>query len=86
MGVRVWTDDRLAELRGLVEVKRYSASMAAEALGVTRNMVIGACDRNGIKLIGRNWRAGDHITLQLLDHPKIADRVAALLDEARAAA
>jgi hypothetical protein len=54
MGVRVWTDDRLAELRRLVEVKRYSASMAAEALGVTRNMVIGACDRNDIKLTGKN--------------------------------
>jgi hypothetical protein len=82
--MRVWTGDLLEELRRLVVDERYTASMAASALGVSRNTIIGACSRHKIKLTGTPWRAGDVERLRLLNHPKIAAWVEALLNEVRA--
>lgn len=47
----VWTDDKLDVLRELVaDPRKLSAAQIGELLHVKRNSIIGACNRNGIKL------------------------------------
>jgi hypothetical protein len=46
-----WTEDHITRLRYLAETEKLSASKIAEEFGgVTRNAVIGKCQRAGIKL------------------------------------
>lgn len=50
-----WSGDEIAEMRRLA-ADGLSAGQLAEALGRTRNAVIGKCDREGITLHLKRWR------------------------------
>lgn len=48
----MWTEERIAELKRLVEEEGLSSTLAAEKLGVSRNSVMGVCFRKKFKLKG----------------------------------
>jgi hypothetical protein len=48
---RDWAND-LPEIRRLAEQEKMSAAMIAERFSVTRNSIIGVCNRNSIQLPG----------------------------------
>lgn len=53
MSGKVWTDDRVEKLKELAHDGIFSATQIGVRLGgLTRNQVLGKCDRMGIKLTG----------------------------------
>ena len=50
-----WTDERVAQLKQM-NSDGLMAREIAEALGTTKNAVVGKCDRDGIKLANRPTR------------------------------
>lgn len=57
----VWEGERIEELRRIVEIEKRSAAKAAEHFGCTRNSIISACHRRGIKLA---WRSSSGSLVQ----------------------
>ncbi len=55
-----WTDGEVAELRRRVGLGE-SSGVIAEALGRTRNMIIGKCNRARIKLVSIVWRPHKYV-------------------------
>jgi GcrA cell cycle regulator len=57
----IWTDERVARLRVLMDEAELSCSLVAQELGggLTRNAVIGKCHRLGIPITANAPRGGD---------------------------
>jgi hypothetical protein len=51
--IRVWTDEVILTIRDMAEVQGMTGTAIGNHFGVTRNCIIGLCNRRGIQLPGR---------------------------------
>ena len=47
-----WTAEKIAQVRAMAAIKGTTSGHIAGVFGVTRNVIIGVCRRNGIQLTG----------------------------------
>jgi hypothetical protein len=54
-----WTHERVDELRRLICMEHLSRAGAAQRLGVSKNAVVGKCQRDGIGLAPLRWKPAE---------------------------
>lgn len=70
-----WTDEMDEKLKTLVQV-RHSSAEIGDAMGKTRNAIIGRCHRLGLKLLGK--RRGTHKARPRVIKQEVARKVVAV--------
>lgn len=83
-GVRIYTDEMIAQIRDLAEQKCSALTIARKmGNGITRNAIIGKCHRLGIQLQGRPLFGPEVIRVKREQKPPKPARVAEPLPETK---
>lgn len=81
--MRDWSDEDIARVRHLAETAKLTSTPIARELGVTKNMIVGICRRNGIQLPGVTGNKNGRPPAQIKEAPMVITAAPKKFDELR---